>query len=112
MYHESLEKPCLQATVQFYQSEGIEKSRDMEVLNIYNPIKFGFSLSQVAEYLKHVEVRLGHENDRVNHYLDHSTRRPLIAVVEKQLLEEHIEGLVSRGTGPLIANNRKEDIAR
>jgi len=95
MYSECLEKQLLAATVDFYHAEGIEKSRDMEV----------------SEYLKHVESRLNGENERVTHYLDNSTRRFLVSVVEKQMLEDHIN-TITAGTEQLLANDRREDLAR
>jgi len=96
MYGESLEKKFLSATTQYYGIEGVEKSRDMEV----------------SEYLKHVEQRLQSETDRVNLYLYMTTRRPLVSVLERELLEKHAEGLISKGTDQLVENNRTEDLAR
>jgi len=96
MYGESLEKKFISATTQYYGLEGAERSRDMEV----------------SEYLKHVEQRLQSETERVNQYLYMTTRRPLIAVLERELLEKHAEGLISKGTDQLVENNRTEDLAR
>jgi len=59
IYADHLEKPLLAATNTFYATEGIVYMRETEV----------------ADYLKHVEVRLHEEGERVLHYLDSSTRK-------------------------------------
>lgn len=48
--------------------------------------------------LPHSQTRLGEEWERCAQYLDSGlTRKPLIAVVEKQLVEAHMGGLLERG---------------
>jgi len=60
----------------------------------------------------HVEQRLAEENARVQHYLDVSTRKELIRVVERQLLERHLDSIVDKGFNTLMEENRIEDLAR
>lgn len=43
------------------------------------------------------QLRLSEEYDRCAQYLDVSTRKPLIAVVEKQLVSQHLAALLERG---------------
>ena len=50
----------------------------------------------VPEYIAHVDKRLNEENGRLMHYLDASTRKPLISCVEKQLLQEHVIQLLEK----------------
>uniref|UniRef100_A0A8C1PG61 Cullin-4B n=1 Tax=Cyprinus carpio TaxID=7962 RepID=A0A8C1PG61_CYPCA len=50
--------------------------------------------------------RLEEENDRVISYLDQSTQKPLIATVEKQLLEEHMSAILQKGLRILLDENR------
>ena len=44
-----------------------------------------------------LQARLGEEYDRCANYLTSSTRRPLVAVVEKQLVAEHLGQILERG---------------
>jgi thiamine biosynthesis lipoprotein ApbE len=48
--------------------------------------------------LEHVERRIEEEGERVAHYLDPKTRKPLISAVEKTLLEAHVDTILSKGT--------------
>ena len=59
---------------------------------------------QVPEFLAHVDRRLEEESQRILHYLDHTTRKPLIACVEKQLLEVHIGNILQKGQYHFMSN--------
>uniref|UniRef100_A0A4W2CQB2 Cullin-4A n=1 Tax=Bos indicus x Bos taurus TaxID=30522 RepID=A0A4W2CQB2_BOBOX len=67
---------------------------------------------QVPEYLDHVSKRLEEEADRVITYLDHSTQKPLIACVEKQLLGEHLTAILQKGLDHLLDENRVPDLTQ
>ncbi|ERE90279.1 cullin-4A [Cricetulus griseus] len=67
---------------------------------------------QVPEYLNHVSKRLEEEADRVITYLDHSTQKPLIACVEKQLLGEHLTAILQKGLDHLLDENRVPDLTQ
>ncbi|XP_060039729.1 cullin-4A isoform X4 [Erinaceus europaeus] len=67
---------------------------------------------QVPEYLSHVSKRLEEEGDRVITYLDHSTQKPLIACVEKQLLGEHLTAILQKGLDQLLEENRVPDLTQ
>ena len=43
-----------------------------------------------------LQSRLNEEQDRCNIYIDASTKRPLIATAEKQLLERHISAILDK----------------
>lgn len=60
----------------------------------------------------HVERRFSEEQGRVGAYLDDSTRRPLVAVLEAQLLSAHAGPMLSKGFGPLMDNVRVADLKR
>ena len=62
-----------------------------------------FFFAQVPEFLAHVDRRLEEESQRIHHYLDHTTRKPLIACVEKQLLEVHIGNILQKGWSTLVS---------
>nr|KYP46841.1 Cullin-4B [Cajanus cajan] len=96
IYAESFEKPFLECTSEFYAAEGVKYMQQ----------------SDVPDYLKHVETRLQEEHDRCLIYLDASTRKPLIATAEKQLLERHIPAILDKGFAMLMDGNRIEDLQR
>ncbi|KAK4271848.1 hypothetical protein QN277_020479 [Acacia crassicarpa] len=95
-YAESFEKPFLEATSEFYAAEGVKYMQQ----------------SDVPDYLKHIETRLHEEHERCLIYLDASTRKPLIATAEKQVLERHIPAILDKGFMMLMDANRIEDLQR
>ncbi|KAL3344979.1 hypothetical protein AABB24_024095 [Solanum stoloniferum] len=96
IYAESFEKLFVEHTSEFYAAEGVKYMQQ----------------SDVPDYLKHVEVRLHEEHDRCLHYLDASTRKPLIATTERQLLERHISAILDKGFMMLMDGKRIEDLRR
>jgi hypothetical protein len=38
------------------------------------------------------------QNERVSTYLDEATRRPLIAQLQQQLVKEHVDPILEKGT--------------
>ncbi|KAL0321370.1 UNVERIFIED_CONTAM: Cullin-4 [Sesamum radiatum] len=96
IYPESFEKPFLEGTSEFYAAEGVKYMQQADV----------------PDYLKHVEVRLQEEHERCLIYLDASTRKPLVATAEKQLLERHISAILDKGFMMLMDGKRIEDLKR
>ncbi len=96
VYDEAFQVPFLEATVIFYSAES---SRLMEA-------------SHIADYLLRVESRLRLESDRVVHYLESHTRRPLIAILENQFLVKHVHSIVSKGFDVLVDESRHDDLKR
>nr|CAG4640653.1 EOG090X01NX [Eulimnadia texana] len=94
IYQEAFENKFLAATDQMFSAEGQRLMQEWEV----------------SEYLLHVEKRLNEENNRLLHYLDQSTKRPLIAKVEKQLISEHLTRIIQKGLDPLLEENRIGDL--
>ena len=94
IYQQVFEGKFLKSTEEFYAGEG---QRLMEEL-------------EVAEYLTHVDKRLREENERIMHYLDHTTRWPLIHGVEKQLISEHLQPILQKGLDLLLDGNRLSDL--
>uniref|UniRef100_A0A0L8HIV0 Cullin-4A n=1 Tax=Octopus bimaculoides TaxID=37653 RepID=A0A0L8HIV0_OCTBM len=94
IYQEAFEKKFLEATDQLYAAEGhlLMQERD------------------VPEYLAHVDKRLNEESERLLHYLDQSTKKPLISCVEKQLLEQHLSLMLQKGLEHLLNENRISDL--
>uniref|UniRef100_A0A663LNL8 Cullin 4A n=1 Tax=Athene cunicularia TaxID=194338 RepID=A0A663LNL8_ATHCN len=96
VYKESFEQRFLEETNCLYAAEGQRLMQEREV----------------PEYLHHVNKRLEEEGDRVITYLDHSTQKPLIACVEKQLLGEHLSAILQKGLDNLLDENRISDLTQ
>ncbi|NXH44932.1 CUL4A protein, partial [Dicaeum eximium] len=96
VYKESFEQRFLEETNCLYAAEGQRLMQEREV----------------PEYLHHVNKRLEEEGDRVITYLDHSTQKPLIACVEKQLLGEHLPAILQKGLDSLLDENRISDLTQ
>uniref|UniRef100_A0A803VJA6 Cullin-4A n=1 Tax=Ficedula albicollis TaxID=59894 RepID=A0A803VJA6_FICAL len=96
VYKESFEQRFLEETNCLYAAEGQRLMQEREV----------------PEYLHHVNRRLEEEGDRVITYLDHSTQKPLIACVEKQLLGEHLSAILQKGLDSLLDENRIPDLTQ
>ncbi|XP_017126436.1 cullin-4A [Drosophila elegans] len=94
IYTSSFEEKFLDATNQLYKAESQRKMQELEV----------------PEYLQHVNKRLAEENERLRHYLDSSTKHPLIYNVEKELLAEHLTSILQKGLDSLLEDNRLNDL--
>eukprot|EP00004_Rigifila_ramosa_P011704 TRINITY_DN2501_c0_g1_i1.p1 TRINITY_DN2501_c0_g1~~TRINITY_DN2501_c0_g1_i1.p1 ORF type:complete len:540 (+),score=155.74 TRINITY_DN2501_c0_g1_i1:819-2438(+) len=66
----------------------------------------------VSGYLLHVEQRISHEMTRLALYLEPSTRRPLLTIVDRNLLATHTERIKDKGFELLIEQNKTEDLGR
>ncbi|KHN74081.1 Cullin-4A [Toxocara canis] len=81
IYQAVFERRFLETTTALYETEGRNLSRDLEV----------------PAYLLHVKRRLDEESNRVDYYLDASTRKELMAVAEKSLIVDHMEAFIDKG---------------
>ncbi|XP_031622090.1 cullin-4B [Contarinia nasturtii] len=95
IYQDAFENNFLVATKNLYQAEGQKKMQELEV----------------PDYLQHVDKRLAEENERLLHYLDPVTKPQLIYTVEKQLLSEHLTGILHKGLENLLEENRLSDLS-
>ncbi|KAG7392911.1 Cullin-4A [Phytophthora boehmeriae] len=96
LYHADFETPFLMASERFYLQEGAAIVES----------------ASVPQFLVHVEKRLHEENERVIHYLDASTKKQLISVVESKLLKPHVATLLERGFEMLMEEGKTEDLKR
>jgi cullin-4 len=96
LYREKFEERFLRETELFYAAEGVRY----------------MSQSDVSLYLAHVDERLSEEAERAQQYLDSSTRKSLISVVEAQLLAQHTPALLERGFSTLMDAQRLSDLRR
>lgn len=96
IYGEVFEVQFLENTQKYYEQEGSSIVKERET----------------ADYLRHVELRLNEENERVLHYLDASTRKLLISIVDKYLIYSHLDSIISKGFDSLMDSSRTEDLKR
>lgn len=94
MYQDVFEGKFLQATNLLYLSEGQKFMGEVDVPN----------------YLLRVEKRLKEESDRLLHYIEPGTKRPLITCVENQLITKHISNILNKGFDYLMDMNSLEHL--
>ncbi|KAJ3677356.1 hypothetical protein LUZ60_003080 [Juncus effusus] len=99
VYQEDFEKPFLEVSSSFYSGES------QQFIEVYN----------CSNYLKMAEKRLNEEMERVSLYLDPETEPKITAVVEKEMIENHMHRLVHMDNSGLITmllDNMNEDLNR
>ncbi|VDK49594.1 unnamed protein product [Anisakis simplex] len=94
IYQTVFERRFLSLTTTLYETEGRNLSRDLEV----------------PAYLRHVKRRLEEESSRVDHYLDASTRKELMAVTDKCLIVNHMETFIDKGVESMLSANQCDDL--
>lgn len=95
VYKEHFETPFLDATEKYYKQES----------------ESFLAESSVSDYLKKAEDRLREEEDRVDRYLNTSTRKSLVAKCEHVLIREHSE-LMWESFQSLLDFDKDEDLQR
>ncbi|KAH7642495.1 cullin 4a-like protein [Dermatophagoides farinae] len=86
IYIDLFETKFLKETQQLYL---VESERNISTMGI-------------SEYLSYIEKRLNEENERLMSYLDHSTSKKLIPIVEKELIQNHLDKLFNMNFEQLI----------
>eukprot|EP00053_Salpingoeca_punica_P019818 m.202969 g.202969 ORF g.202969 m.202969 type:complete len:741 (-) comp17730_c1_seq1:293-2515(-) len=94
LYATSFEAPFLARSEAYFTAESQRLLHEMEV-----PL-----------YLAHVKRRLDEERDRLDAFLDETTARPLMAVLDRTLLKAHFTQILEKGATDLFDNNRLDDI--
>uniref|UniRef100_A0A452TQJ4 Cullin family profile domain-containing protein n=1 Tax=Ursus maritimus TaxID=29073 RepID=A0A452TQJ4_URSMA len=95
IYQESFENKFLEETSRFYAAEGKKIVQKKEIPGC----------------LYHIKKLLEEEVHRVRTYLRLNTQKLLIAIVEKQLLGEHLSEVLQKGLSYLLDENRIEDLS-
>ncbi|KAH8825039.1 Cullin-domain-containing protein [Flagelloscypha sp. PMI_526] len=95
VYTTEFQTPFLEATVQFYRKES----------------ETYLATHSVPEYLKKVEERLKEEEDRVDRYLNTSSRDLLVSVCEKTLLRAHRDKILS-SVSHMLEFGKDDDLRR
>lgn len=71
-----------------------------------------FASLSPPEYLRRVDLCIAEESKRVEHYLDVQTKRPLIKLVERELIAEHVTALLEQGFDTMMREHKMEDLGR
>lgn len=99
VYEEDFERPFLEQSSEFYTAESQ---------------KF-LAENSASEYIKQVEKRIRDESERAKRYLDESTEKRIIEVVETKLIKEHMQRIVemeNSGVVYMLKNKKEDDLAR
>lgn len=99
VYQEEFEAPFLKAASEFYCIEAQQY----------------LTTCDCSDYLKVAERRLHEEIERVKQYLDVRTESKITAVVEREMIGNHMKRLVemeNSGLVPMLLNDKCEDIGR
>lgn len=99
VYQEDFEKPFIEVSAVFYRGESQQF----------------IDCCDCGEYLKKAEKRLNEEIERVSHYLDSKTEVKITNVVEKEMVESHMQRLVhmeNSGLVSMLVNYRYDDLGR
>ncbi|RDD40923.1 Cullin-3-B [Trichoplax sp. H2] len=99
VYEEDFEQPFLEQSAEFYQREGQKYLQE----------------NDSSTYIKKVEGRLNEEAERAAHYLDKSTEKRIVRVVEAELIEKHMKTVIemeNSGLVSMLRNAKIDDLAR
>lgn len=99
VYEEDFERPFLDQSSEFYTAESQKFLAD----------------NSASEYIKQVEKRIRDESERAKRYLDDSTEKRIIEVVETKLIKEHMQRIVemeNSGVVYMLKNKKEDDLAR
>ncbi|KAL8124509.1 cullin-3A-like [Apium graveolens] len=99
VYQEDFEKPFIEVSGNFYRGESQQF----------------IACCDCGEYLKKAEKRLNEEIERVSHYLDSKTEVKITNVVEKEMIESHVQRLVhmeNSGLVNMLVDDRFDDLGR
>ncbi|KAK9766943.1 hypothetical protein K7432_003615 [Basidiobolus ranarum] len=96
IYLNGFERPFLEATTVIYRRVASDCINTMEI----------------PRYLMYVEERLAKERERCSLYLDEKTRKPLIELVEHELVKKHSKALLEKGFESLVNADARADLAR
>ncbi|KAK4280998.1 hypothetical protein QN277_012548 [Acacia crassicarpa] len=99
VYQDDFEKHFLEVSSDFYC---LESQKFIEICDC-------------GDYLKKAERRLNEEIERVSHYLDSSTESKITNVVEKEMIESHMQTLVhfeNSGLVNMLVDDKYEDLGR
>lgn len=96
----------LQLYQQIFENEFVKSSEKLYAIegDLY------LQSMEVPDYLKHVEKRFTEENNRLLHYLNASTKQPLIGCLETYLIGEHVATILQKGLDHMLDDHRIPDL--
>jgi len=97
VYVEDFEDPFLEQSREFYR---IEADRFL-------------AENSASVYIKKVEQRIKEEADRAKHYLDPSTEKQIVTVIEEELIQKHLKRIVemeNSGVVYMLKNEKIDDL--
>lgn len=97
LYRSLFESKFLLETDQFYHREGTHL-----MIHLH---------SNIPDYLQHVQKRLIFESEKNKTYLDDSSMKPLLEVIEKNLIVQFTGVILERGLNELLKSKRVADLA-
>lgn len=92
IYNDLFETKFLKESQQFYHMEGEKNIQEMSI----------------AGYLCYIDRRMNEENERLASYLDHSTSKRLIHIVERELIQLHMETIFKTNFDKLFSESDHE----
>lgn len=114
IYQDSFQFYFLAETQNFYAEEGLALANEIDVILLFESLINSKIQNQLSEYLIHVESRLEEESERVRYYLHDETRKPLIQILDDQLISKHLTTLTSKPSGfsSFLENSKFSDLKR
>merc|ERR1711892_1050826 len=97
VYEEDFEEPFLEKSREFYQVES----------------QNGVKSNSASVYIKKVEQRIIEESERAKHYLDPSSEKRIVAVIEQELIQKHLKTIVemeNSGVVYMLKNQKVDDL--
>ncbi|KAH7728259.1 cullin-4A [Aphelenchoides avenae] len=94
IYEPVFESAFLKATTELYKNESRAKCQELDV----------------GSYLRHVDKRLSEEDERLDYYLDFSTRKKLISITEECFIANYVDTLVQKGADVLLNARKKPEL--
>jgi len=97
VYVEDFEDPFLEQSREFYR---IESDRFL-------------AENSASVYIKKVEQRIKEEAERAKHYLDPSTEKQIVTVIEEELIQKHLKTIVemeNSGVVYMLKNEKIDDL--
>ncbi|CAJ0563235.1 unnamed protein product, partial [Mesorhabditis spiculigera] len=96
VYPQLFENQFILGTIDFYREEGERLVGEMEA----------------HEYVQHTINRINEEKARLDGYLFPSTRLPLFAALETQMIQQRMDVFVKKGTAGLLENRAFDQLAQ
>lgn len=94
MYEDIFEEKFIRASESIYATESLQLINKLEV----------------SKYLHHIQKRLNEEYNRSLLYLEKSTKWPIIRIVEKYLIKNHISSILQKCLEQLLNENRLDEL--